>query len=65
MRMVALREFTYDNALRRVGDEFDTLHDQHAIIFVYNGMARQSESDEPQQRRSRRAYNTREMRPQK
>jgi hypothetical protein len=60
--MIALREFTYDNALRRVGDEFDTLHDQHAAIFVFNGMAREIEDETQSPRRSKRTYATRDMR---
>jgi hypothetical protein len=64
MKMIAIREFTYDNALIKVGDEFDTLHDQHAVIFAYNGMARRSEAIQPRMS-SRRDYNRRDMRQQK
>jgi hypothetical protein len=63
MKMIAIREFTYDNNLIKAGEEFDTLHDQHAVIFAYNGMARRSEVMQP--RMTRRDYNRRDMRPQK
>ena len=51
MKLVALKEITYANKVRKVGDEFETVNDMDGVILVGRDNARladmQSKNDTP------------------